>query len=164
MATETYWCPGAWPWEWFNTCTREVPDPADPCNAPACTGAKARLADARNRFNKNCVGLRALRGIEKILLRILETPLSKIAIAAIIATILSMAGGAGSFVAGVIWGLIVLYGVSWVLLFAVERTMGSIAVFLDKARTDMEAAFIDVLANCPASCRGDLTIPDCKLE
>ncbi len=19
--TETYWCPGIWPWQWFNTCT-----------------------------------------------------------------------------------------------------------------------------------------------
>jgi len=22
--TEHYWCPGPWPWEWFNTCTRTV--------------------------------------------------------------------------------------------------------------------------------------------
>jgi hypothetical protein len=21
---ETYWCPGGWPWEWFDTCTRVV--------------------------------------------------------------------------------------------------------------------------------------------
>ena len=20
--TETYWCPGGWPWQWFRTCTR----------------------------------------------------------------------------------------------------------------------------------------------
>ncbi|MCP9000370.1 hypothetical protein NFC73_11615 [Pseudarthrobacter sp. RMG13] len=24
VVTETYWCPGAWPWEWFDTCTRRV--------------------------------------------------------------------------------------------------------------------------------------------
>jgi hypothetical protein len=24
VVTETYWCPGAWPWEWFDTCTRKV--------------------------------------------------------------------------------------------------------------------------------------------
>ena len=22
--TETYWCPGWWPWQWFRTCTRTV--------------------------------------------------------------------------------------------------------------------------------------------
>src|SRR5436305_13778991 len=24
QVTEKYWCPGPWPWEWFNTCTRTV--------------------------------------------------------------------------------------------------------------------------------------------
>jgi hypothetical protein len=24
QVTETYWCPGAWPWEWFDTCERTV--------------------------------------------------------------------------------------------------------------------------------------------
>ncbi|GGC84134.1 hypothetical protein GCM10011512_08680 [Tersicoccus solisilvae] len=22
--TERYWCPGPWPWQWFDTCTRTV--------------------------------------------------------------------------------------------------------------------------------------------
>jgi hypothetical protein len=24
QVTETYWCPGGWPWEWFDTCERTV--------------------------------------------------------------------------------------------------------------------------------------------
>ncbi|MEE2524642.1 hypothetical protein [Pseudarthrobacter sp. J47] len=24
VVTERYWCPGPWPWEWFDTCTRQV--------------------------------------------------------------------------------------------------------------------------------------------
>ena len=24
VVTERYWCPGGWPWEWFDTCTRQV--------------------------------------------------------------------------------------------------------------------------------------------
>jgi hypothetical protein len=24
VVTETYWCPGWWPWQWFDTCQRKV--------------------------------------------------------------------------------------------------------------------------------------------
>lgn len=154
--TETYWCPGPWPWEWFRTCTREVPD--DPCKAPACVAAKAKLTDARNRFTSSCNGLRMLNAVTKLLTQILSTPIWIVVALALIAVII------GGPIAVVIWALIAVYGLSWLLLPVVGKMSASIAVSLNQARLDFQNALPDVISQCPVPCRGDLSIPECRLD
>ncbi len=156
MATETYWCPGPWPWEWFRTCTREVPD--DPCNARACTDAKARLLDARQRINSICFGLRTILALLKLLRSILSTPIWVIIAMALIAALV------GGLIAVIIWSLIALYGISWVLTLVLARMLDSLRVSMEAARDDFKSAVVDVFLRCPEQCRGDVSIPECQLE
>jgi hypothetical protein len=156
MATETYWCPGPWPWQWFRTCTREVPD--DPCNAPGCTDAKARLDDARRRINSICFGLRTLNALAKLLRTIVSTPIWIVIAMALIAAIV------GGPIAVIIWSLIAVYGISWLLLIVVTRMAQSLVVSLADARTAFQSAVTDVVTQCPEHCWGDLAIPECRIE
>ena len=156
--TETYWCPGPWPWEWFRMCTREVPDPTDPCNAPPCVDAKNRVASARNRFNSICNGLRMLNGLSKLLKQILATPIWIIVVMILIAAVI------GGPIAVVIWALIAIYGISWFLVFVIGKMAASLAQSLNQAMEDLVNALKDVVAQCPESCRGNTSIPNCNLE
>lgn len=158
MATETYWCPGSWPWEWFRTCTREVPDPDDPCNAPACKDSKARLDEARRRFDSICSGLRTINAVSKVLRTIVSTPIWVIVAMALIAAVV------GGLIAVIIWSLIAAYGLSWFLLLVLGRMAVSLGASLENARTDFQSALKDVFVRCPEHCRGDVSIPECRIE
>ena len=158
MATETYPCPGPWPWEWFRTCTREVPDPDDPCNARPCTDAKSRLNDARQRFNSICFGLRTLTAVLNLLRSILSTPIWVIIAMALIAAIV------GGLIAVIIWALIALHGISWVLALVLARMIDSLSKDLVNARADFQAALVEVFLRCPEHCRGDVSFPECRIE
>jgi len=161
MPTETFPCPGFWPWQWDRMCTREVP--ADPCQAFACTGTKKRLEDARKRFKKDCLGLQILRAIELLLIPFVEKGSAAKALAGFVIALIAGAFGAYA-IAGVILLAIVFYGICYYLLKVIELTAAPIAAAMDRAKDDMQKAFLEVLAACPARCRGDMTIPECKLE
>ena len=157
--TQTYWCPGPWPWQWFRTCTREVPDPPfDPCKAPACVDAKAGLASARGRFTSICQALQMLNALSELLARILATPVWIIIVLAIIAAII------GGWIAVIIWGLIAIYGISWLLFFVVGTMTRTLLKSLAQAQLDFAEALKSVMADCPEPCRGDVSIPTCNLE
>jgi hypothetical protein len=156
MATETYWCPGPWPWEWFRTCSREVPD--DPCNAPPCTNAKAQLLDARRRINSICFALRTLLALLKLLRGIVSTPIWVIAVMALIAALI------GGPIAVIIWSLIAVYGISFVLVLVLARMVDSLGKSLENARVDFQKALVEVGLHCPEHCRGDISIPECPLD
>ena len=159
MAIETYWCPGPWPWQWFRTCTRDVPDPPpDPCKAAACVAAQTKLAEARGRFNSNCTGLKIVNAVIKLLKQVLAVPIWVIVVMAIIAAII------GGPIAIIIWGLIAIYGISWILVFVLGQMAISFADGLAKANLDVANAIKEVVTNCPEQCRGDLSPPICNLD
>jgi hypothetical protein len=158
IMTETYSCPGPWPWQWFRTCTRDVPARSGPCDAATCIDAKARVADARGRFQAICNGLRTLNALSKLLKQILATPVWIILALALIAAII------GGPIGAVIWALIALYGLSWFLVFIVGKMAQNLATSLIEAQTDLTNALKDVVANCPESCRGDISIPNCNVD
>jgi hypothetical protein len=140
-------------------CTREVPDPLpDPCNAPDCVDAKAKLAGARGRFKSNCDGLRMVNAVLKLLQQVLAAPIWTIVVLAIIAAII------GGLIAVIIWAFIAIYGISWFLTLVLGRMALSIGASLNQARIDVMDALKDVVAHCPDQCRGDMSIPDCNLE
>jgi len=163
---ETYWCPGPWPWEWFRTCTREVPDPPfDPCKAQPCAGATAKLASARGRFNSACKGLQQVNAFSKLLQPILAAPvwmLVGLVIAMAVATLIG--GPIFGTIAVIIFGLLVIYGIAWFLSVVVGKMAQSFATELNLARIEVTDAIKDVVASCPEQCRGDTSPPDCKLE
>jgi hypothetical protein len=156
--TETYWCPGAWPWEWFRTCTREVPDPEDPCGAPSCVSAKERAADARRRFDGACTGLRGVNAVLRLLRAVLSTPIWVLVVLAVIAALV------GGLLAVLIWGLIAIWGISWFLVVALGPVAQSFAAELARASADLQVAIADVVARCPEHCRGDVSTPTCAVE
>ena len=157
--TETYWCPGPWPWQWFRTCTREVPDPPfDPCQAPACVAALEKLAGARGRFASSCNGLRMINALVKLLKQVLAVPIWTLIVMAIIAIIV------GGVLVVIIWALIAAYGISWVLVLVLGKMAESLVVSLEQARVDVISALKEVADNCPQACRGDTSMPACNLE
>lgn len=167
MATESYWCPGPLPWEWFRTCTREVPDSPDPCNAAECVNAKARFIDAYGRFKATCDYLRGLRAVEKALRSIGNAPIDivTVVVLALISLVLSLIAPELATIIGIfIFTLIILYGISRLLLLAIGKMGQSLSMALYQARFDMNNAHRDVIANCPEHCRGDISIPECQID
>ncbi len=160
--TETFWCPGPWPWQWFRICTRELPNPDDPCNAPACVDAKARFAGARDRFTKSCDTLRLLDTVAAALRRILATPILVVIAVAIVAWLLG--GPIFGTIAVVLGGFVVIYGVSWMLVFVIAKMAQAVTSILIEARTEMTTELQNILTSCPGTCRGDLSIPNCVRE
>ena len=160
---QTYWCPGPWPWQWANMCTREVPDPPpDPCAIPACVKAQADLANSRGRFNSNCTALQVLNFVIGALKQILSTPVWIVIAMAIIAAILTAVGAIA--IALVVWALIALYGLSWYLVIVLGKTAQPLAEALAKAAQDVAVAIQAVIRDCPEQCRGDLSTPHCKFD
>jgi hypothetical protein len=102
--------------------------------------------------------MRSLRAVEKILTPIVNTPIWLIVLFLIIGAII------GGPIAVVIFGLIVLYGVSWLLLFVIGRMFEAYLDPMHQAQTDIGNAINDVIANCPENCRGDLSVPQCDLD
>ena len=159
---ETFWCPGLLPWQWFRMCTRDVPDQNDPCNAPPCIDAKAKLKEARNRFDGSCKLLRSLNAFSKSLRQILAMPVFLIVALAIVATILG--GPLFGSIAVLLWSLVLIFGLSSLLLPVVGKMAQTAAIDLAKASADVMSGIEDVKKLCPDSCRGDTSIPNCSLE
>jgi hypothetical protein len=134
------------------------PDPADPCNALACVNAKKRLNDARSKFNGTCDVLRMVRAIARALQQILSTPIWILIALAVIAVLV------GGPIAVILLALIAVYAISWVLLPVVAQIGAALGVTLGKRQIEFTDARTDVLSQCPESCRGDLSVPQCQLE
>ncbi len=134
------------------------PDPADPCKAPACVNAKNKLNAARSGFNGICNGLRMLRAIAQALRQVLSTPIWILIALGVIAVLV------GGPIAVILFALIAIYAISWVLLPVVGQMAGALGVTLGKRQIEFNDARTDVLSQCPESCRGDLSVPQCQLE
>ena len=134
-------------------------DQSDPCNAPVCVDAKHRLDAARDGFDSVCNGLRMLRDIAGALRKVASTPVWVTLALAIIATLLEL------WVLSIIcWVLVAVYVVSWLPLPVIQRMAGALAATLEQRRIAFAHAVADVVAQCPESCRGDLSDPQCQLQ
>lgn len=142
----------------FGIGSSPAPDPSDPCNAPACVDAKNRLNAARGGFNSVCNGLRMLGAIARALQQVLSTPIWILIALAVIAVLV------GGLIAIILFALIAVYAISWVLLPVVGLMSSALAATLEKRRTEFSTAHTDVVAHCPESCRGELSVPQCQLE
>lgn len=162
--TETYWCPGPWPWEWFRTCTREVPDPTDPCNASACMDARTKATRARRDFNDICRATRLLKYVTDVLRAVTSTPIWVIAMLFVISALgMAIGGPVGYTVALIATAGIAVYFLAWLLLFVLLPVAKGYARLLQQATADLIAAIEEVIRNCPANCRGDVSAPSCDL-
>ena len=60
--------------------------------------------------------------------------------------------------------LIAVYAISWVLLPVVAQVGAALGVTLGKRQVEFTDARTDIINQCPESCRGDLSVPQCQLE
>jgi Flp pilus assembly protein TadB len=137
------------------TPTVDPPNPADPCNAPACVDAKKRLDGARGRFKSICEAIQLLQKIGRILQQFLAIPIWIIAALIVIAVLL------GGLVAVIIWAFIGIYAFCWFLSFVLAAVVGQLAQELAKVSKEITDAIAEVVSNCAEQCRGDLSIPQC---
>lgn len=162
--TETYWCPGPWPWQWFRTCTREVPDPLpDPCNAPECVDAKKRLDTARSRFKQICDAARSLKVFMDLLRGIVSIPIWVIVALIAIMIVATLIGGVVGVLAVILLGFLAVYAISWILLPLLAPLALELASALAKQLIAFNTALKDVVSQCPERCRGDVSVPECQL-
>jgi hypothetical protein len=134
-------------------------DPSDPCHAPACTGAKAELEAARAAFSRACVQLRLVTGILKVLRPIVSVSLWVLIVIVILAIVLWFLGLGP--VAVFLWTLILIYAIAWILFLVFARAAAALAQELAEREQAVTQAIAKVIAQCPESCRGDLSIPVC---
>jgi Flp pilus assembly protein TadB len=135
--------------------TVDPPNPADPCNAPACVNAKQRLDSARGRFKSICEAVQLLQKIGRILQQFLAIPIWIIAALIVIAVLL------GGLVAVIIWAFIAIYAFCWFLSFVLGAVVGQLAQELAKVSKEITDAIAEVVSNCAEQCRGDLSVPQC---
>jgi hypothetical protein len=135
----------------------DPPPPTDPCLAPACVNAKNKLDGARNGFNNVCSGLRSLTSVLKLLSQMLVVPIWILALLIVVAILV------GGLVAVIIWALVGLYLFAWFLSLVVGQMIAVLTPILSQRAMEFAAAVPDVVANCPANCRGDLSAPSCPL-
>src|SRR5262245_14307548 len=91
--------------------------PVDPCNSPACVGAKAELAAARSDFTKDCDGLKYIKNWLDLLKPILTNRwIIALLIIALVLGLLSL-----WFFAIILWILILLYVVCWFIYLGLAR-------------------------------------------
>ena len=133
------------------------PDKTDPCNAPACVAAKAKLKAARDGFNSLCNGLKSLNAIQKGLQFVLATPLW------ILIALVAIAILVGGILAIILFSLLAVYAISWVLLPVVGMIIATLSADMLKRRAEFFVAVSEVMEKCPAQCQGDLSPPQCEL-
>jgi hypothetical protein len=137
------------------TPTVDPPNPADPCNAPACVNSKQRLDSARGRFKSLCEAIQLLQKIGRILQQFLAIPIWIIIALAVIAALI------GGPIAVIIWAFIGIYAFCWFLSFVVAAIVAQLIQELLKITKEITDAIPDVVSNCAEQCRGDLSIPVC---
>jgi len=99
-----------------------------------------------------------LRAIAQALRQVLSTPIWILIALGVIAVLV------GGPIAVILFALIAIYAISWVLLPVVGQMAGALGVTLGKRQIEFNDARTDVLSQCPESCRGDLSVPQCQLE
>ena len=136
--------------------------PLDPCNAPACVGARANLSTARSDFKNACDRLRYVKNWLDALKPIVTISLTVIIVLIVIAALLGLLGL--WFLAIILWVLILIYAISYVVYLGLARAALSLAQALDTDLQTFEDAVRKVVANCPESCQGDLSPPTCDVS
>jgi membrane protein implicated in regulation of membrane protease activity len=131
----------------------------DPCNTPACTGAKAELTAARNDFNRTCTGLRGVVGFLRFLRAIVSIPIWVI-VALIIAAVILLWFGL-VVLAIILWTFILIYFLAIFLIWVFVRVEASLLQNLADRESDVIQAKAKVVAACPVDCQGDLSVPIC---
>jgi hypothetical protein len=93
-----------------------------------------------------------------------NTPIWVIATLFVIAALgMAFGGPVGRAVALIATAGIVVYFLAWVLLVALLPVAKGYAQLLQQATADLTAAIEEVIQNCPATCRGDVSAPSCDL-
>jgi len=99
-----------------------------------------------------------LNTILKVLRGVTSIPIWIIVALAIVAAIV------GGGVAVIIWAFIAVYAVCWYLTFVIPIIMSALALELGKQQNEFNKASEDVLKECPERCRGDVSIPECRVD
>ncbi len=136
--------------------------PPNPCNAPTCLDAKAELASARTAFASTCNGLRTVAAILRVLKPIVSISLWYLLVIVIVAIVLLWLGL--GWISVILWALVLAYVLAWILYLVFARVAGSMAQDLAARMKDVQDAIAKVVAQCPANCRGDLSIPTCDVQ
>jgi hypothetical protein len=129
--------------------------PPNPCEAPACVSTKQRLENARNAFTSVCSGIRSVSYVVRLLSQVIVVPLWMLALLLVVAALV------GGIVAVIIWGLVGVYLFAWFLYLVLQRVLAVLIGTLNQRALEFSQAVPDVIANCPADCRGDLSLPVC---
>jgi hypothetical protein len=133
--------------------------PPNPCNSPACTGPKAELDAARAAFNSACRQLGFVTSILRFLRPFISVSLWVLIVLLIIAVVLWLLG---IWLAIFIWLLLLIYAIAWILTIVFSRVAASLTQELAKHGQAVADAIAKVVAACPESCRGDLSVPVCN--
>lgn len=129
---------------------------SDPCQDQACADARNNVAKARRQFNGICSLLKLLSMVMKALRTIISTPPWVIAALLVIAAITLPP------IQYVILGVVAGYILAWVLIPLLSKVAAGYAKELQKALTRLNDAIAEVLRVCPANCRGDISVPNCR--
>jgi multisubunit Na+/H+ antiporter MnhG subunit len=136
------------------------PVPVDLCNAPACVNAKAELNTARTAFKSACDGLSRVTSILRFLAQITKVPLWSLIVIVILAIVLWFLGL--GWLAVILWALILIYLIALILSLVLTRVAASMGGELAQRADEVQKAIVKVIAACPETCRGDLTVPICN--
>lgn len=133
--------------------------PPTPCNAPACVDAKAQLTAARTAFAQTCASLKTVVAILRVLKPIVSISLWYLLVIIVLAIVVFWLGL--GWISVLLWALVLIYLVAWILYLAFARVAASLAQDLAARMQAFQAALTQVMAQCPANCRGDVSIPIC---
>ncbi len=136
------------------------PVPPDPCKAPDCVNAKAELQTARQAFTRSCEGLRRVNGIIRFLALFTNVPGWTLVVLVIVAVVLWFLGL--GWLSVILWSLVLLYLVALILSLVLASVAATLGAELAQHAAEVQQALAKVIARCPESCRGDLTVPVCE--
>jgi small-conductance mechanosensitive channel len=125
--------------------------------------ARTKAARARRDFNDICRATRLLKYVMDVLRAVTSTPIWVIAALFVISALGMAIGGPGYVVALIATAGIAVYFLAWVLLYLLLPVAKGYAQLLLQATADLTAAIEEVIRNCPANCRGDVSAPSCDL-
>ena len=140
-----------------------IPDPNDPCNAPACVAATDRLDSERKGFNQVCMYIKILNGILLFAAIFTAVPFWVIGVLVLVSMGLSVLGGFGQIIALLIWAFIAAWAIAWFVTFIISMILPYAGLALAERAAAVLAAIVEVRLACPAECQGDLSPPECSL-
>lgn len=132
----------------------------DLCKAPACVNAKAELDTARAAFVRACDQLSRVTSILRFVAQFTKVPLWILVVLVVLAVVLWFLGL--GWLAVILWALILIYVIALILTLVLTRVAASFGAELDQHADEMQQAIVKVIASCPETCRGDLTVPVCN--